>query len=178
MCMKLEEITAEYVRSILDYDPISGVMVWKPRVFTKKTSGKWNDVYAGKEAGSVFKNGYRMLSFGRGQKQYTHRIIWLWMTGDWPKNNLDHIDTIKLNNVWINLRECDHRQNMGNQGVRKNNTSGYKGVSYSKKNKCYQAYITVQRKKINLGYYKNIEIAAEAYRIAAKKYYGEFARTA
>lgn len=172
-----KNITAEDVRLRLNYDPATGIFTWKMRTFVKKGSGKWNDIYAGKEAGSVFKNGYKVIGFGRGaNKHYAHRLAWLYMTGEWPKYQIDHIDVDKLNNKWSNLREAALGDNWGNQKIRRNNTSGYKGVSFAHREGKFVASITIDRRHINLGYFDCAEQASKAYIKAAKKRYGEFMR--
>jgi len=73
-------------------------------------------------------------------------------------------------------RICSTAENGRNRGRQANNTSGYKGVTWRKDDNCWQAQIQINGKKIYLGRFDNPELAAEAYRQAAKKYHGEFAR--
>jgi HNH endonuclease len=87
---------------------------------------------------------------------------------------IDHIDGQPLNNLKSNLRVCSTINNSRNIRHNKANTSGYKGVSYQ--NSKWRAYIVTSYKQIHLGCFSTKEAAAEAYNIAAKKYYGEFAR--
>lgn len=95
-----------------------------------------------------------------------------------PKNFLvDHIDGNGLNNQKSNLRLCTHSNNMQNSKKPENNTSGYKGVTWHKGRKLWQAQIMVNGKSIYLGRFVNKEDAAHAYDTAAVKYHGEFAKT-
>lgn len=88
----------------------------------------------------------------------------------------DHIDGDKLNNCRSNLRICTSSQNKQNCKIHRNNTSGFKGVSWDgRKNRKWQAYISVSGRKISLGYYENPSDAAQAYDKAAKERFGEFA---
>jgi hypothetical protein len=87
----------------------------------------------------------------------------------------DHIDRNGLNNVRENLRICSCLENARNSKKQKNNTSGYKGVSWSKKQNKWLANISYMKRTINLGYFDDIERAAFAYNVAAKEIYGEFA---
>lgn len=87
----------------------------------------------------------------------------------------DHEDLKPLNNQKYNLRICTRRQNQGNIGLRKDNTTGYKGVCWNKVVKKWQAYIYHNKKYKNLGYFVNIEDAARAYDKAAIIHFGEFA---
>ncbi len=88
---------------------------------------------------------------------------------------IDHKDGDGLNNVRSNLRVATHSQNLQNRGRPKGNTSGYKGVSWNKITESWEAYITVRRHRIRLGYYNVPEDAAHAYDIAALDYHKEFA---
>lgn len=88
---------------------------------------------------------------------------------------IDHKDGDGLNNTKDNLRVCTQSQNAMNKENPSNNTSGYKGVSFSKLTNNWEAYITVRGKKLGLGYYNTPEEAAVAYDLAALDYYKEFA---
>jgi len=89
---------------------------------------------------------------------------------------VDHIDRNGLNNRRENLRLCSFSQNLMNQKRYKNNTTGYKGVSFYKALGKFMAYINFQNKRIHLGYFDTALEAYAAYCEAAKKYHGEFAR--
>ena len=89
---------------------------------------------------------------------------------------VDHRDGDGLNNRRENLRPCSHKNNCRNQGIRKNNTSGFKGVHWDKKKKKWLASIMVDRRSHFLGYFKTPLDCAKAYNAGALKYHGEFAR--
>lgn len=104
---------------------------------------------------------------------YMHRVIVFA-----PKDKVvDHIDGDTLNNSKSNLRICTVRENSGNRKISKNNACGYKGVHFNKMSKKWQATLQVKSKKVYLGVYDTPEMAAQAYDEAAKKEFGEFART-
>lgn len=90
---------------------------------------------------------------------------------------VDHIDGNTLNNRRDNLRLCTRSQNMRNQGANRRNTSGYKGVDWNKDRRVWRAHITVDNRKIYLGYFDTAEEAHKAYCEASAKYHGEFGRT-
>lgn len=100
---------------------------------------------------------------------YMHRVILMPEDG----KECDHIDRDPLNNTRVNLRECTGAENRCNIGPRRDNTSGYRGVSYACKR--WQASITVNGRQLYLGKYLNAKDAALAYDRAAIKYHGEFA---
>lgn len=88
---------------------------------------------------------------------------------------VDHKDGNPLNNQRSNLRLATASQNSANRAKAKNNTTGYKGV-YRHKNNWWRAIIQVQGEAIHLGLFRTPEEAHEAYKQAAVKYFGEFAR--
>lgn len=90
----------------------------------------------------------------------------------------DHINNNTLDNRRSNLRICTHRQNTMNRRLRWDNASGVKGVYLHRPSGRYTAQIRVNGKLVFLGYHANKELAAEAYKIAAVLYFGEFARVA
>lgn len=100
-----------------------------------------------------------------------HRFI----MGAKKGQEIDHINSIKLDNRKENLRFCTHLENVVRIGIRKNNSTGYVGVCSRGAGKLYRAYIRFQGKQIFLGNYKTPEEAAIRYNEAAKKHFGEFA---
>jgi hypothetical protein len=104
---------------------------------------------------------------------YLHRYL-LDLTD--PTAIVDHINGNTLDNRSINLRICNYSQNTQNSKRRSTNTSGYKGVSFKKDIKKWEAYICPNYKKRNLGWFDTKEEAAKAYNEAASEYYGQFAK--
>jgi hypothetical protein len=109
-----------------------------------------------------------------------HRLAWLWMTGEWPREFIDHINLDKHDNRFFNLRLATKSQNMANRPKQKNNSSGFKGVHHyragEKYGKPWQAGIIVNKKRIYLGQFPTKELAHAAYKSAAQKFFGEFGR--
>lgn len=164
--MKYKHIDIEHAKSILDYNPETGI-------FTKSVdSGKFKK---GDIVGYKNNRGYVFICLGR-TKLRAHRLAWAMHYGRIPLDEVDHINGIKFDNRIINLRECSSSQNKANVGLHYTNNSGFKGVSWRKANSKWKAQIQKNKKTIYLGCYENIEDAAKAYQEASKIHYGEFAR--
>lgn len=88
----------------------------------------------------------------------------------------DHINGNGLDNRRENLRICTHAENMRNSRPHSNNTSGFKGVAWNKRESKWVAHIRLNRKRIHLGYFDTAEAAATAYEKAARELHGEFSR--
>ncbi len=137
-------------------------------IFTWNYDGT-RGVKAGDVAGSKTKDGYIMLSVG-GKKILAHRVAWLFVYGEFPYGNIDHINRNKSDNRIANLRNANHEQNAQNRLKNSRNTSGYKGVTWHKRDQKWQSAITIKRKVIHLGYYQDPQDAYSAYIEASKKY--------
>jgi hypothetical protein len=109
-----------------------------------------------------------------GKRKYIaiHRLV----LNDPYSFDIDHIDGDKLNNQKYNLRICTHQENLCNKFKCRNNTSGYKGVSFEKMTNKWVVYVSKNDKTIRIGAFTNKTDAARAYNEAAVKYYGEFAK--
>ena len=168
-------ISADEVRALLHYDPVTGIFRWKVRETVKRN---WNTRYAGKVAGAHRNGKSRHIQIVIHKRIYlAHRLAWLYVTGEWPTSQIDHKDTNQSNNKWLNLRKASQPQNMMNRGKNKNNKSGFKGVYKETHTGLWVARITANRHIYILGRYSSPEMAHAAYRAAATRLHGEFART-
>lgn len=165
------------LRELLRYDAVTGQFTWLPRpreMFVSDNAFRtWNSRYVGKVAGSVRPAGHLAVAVGHTQYR-AHRLVWLYVHGDPVPDVIDHVDGNKLNNRFTNLRAATKLQNGANSTIRKNNTTGIKGVGRWKG--FYRARIMFEGKDINLGYFKTLEDAAKARFEAASRLHGSFAR--
>jgi hypothetical protein len=164
--MKKLDITQEELKSELSYDPDTGEFIWLRNTAKVRKGGK---------AGCIDDQGYVRIHV-RQRKYAAHRLAVLYITGRWPDAQVDHINGVRDENRWINLREVTKTQNMWNQKRRSTNTSGCPGVSFHKKNQNYISYIRDGEKRIYLGSTNHIFEAAALALSAKNRIHGEFAR--
>ena len=160
-------ITAERLRELLSYDPETGAFTW-----LVKRPGRWNKS-PGTAAGSFDTKGYLLITLD-SQRFSAHRLAFLYMTGEWPKKCIDHIDGDSANNRFKNLRDVDQSTNMQNLQASKaltNRSTPFLGVrrADSIKNP-WAATIKVCGKFKHLGVFKTPELAHAAY-LSAKRIY-------
>ncbi len=167
--LKERSLTQARLKELLSYDPKTGVF---HRLVTRPNS-RAGDV-AGTKHGSP--NPYIVIMVD-GRRYLAHRLAFLFVTGTWPPEEVDHRDGDGSNNRWKNLRACAKSHNLANAGRRRNNTSGFKGVSWCRASNKWRAQIGFGVARY-LGCFDRIEDAASAYGKAARKFHGEFARLA
>lgn len=147
-------ITQQYLLDTFCYDSNTGTFTYKVK---RGTSIKPGDV-----AGYQHHSGYRCICIGN--KSYSaHRLAWLYMTGKWPTKQIDHINGIKNDNRFSNLREATRSENCQNKIKQSNNTSGYTGVSWHKATQKWSANIKLNGKQTYLGVYDTPEEAHQVY---------------
>lgn len=164
----IPDITAGRLREALDYNPDTGSFNWK-------ISGK--GIRRDKTPGASRRDRYSFIKID--QKSYlTHRLAWLYVYGEWPAE-IDHINCDTHDNRISNLRNCSRPQNNGNRRQLLNKKySSLKGVTLFKKTGRWAAGIKIDGKSVHLGCFDSDVLAHEAYKAAADRHFGEFARAA
>jgi len=142
------------LKEILDYDPETGLFTWKI------ARGRRTDL-VGAVAGTRHKDGYIRIWIGYGYVA-AHRLAFLWMEGQLPQHHVDHINRIRDDNSWRNLRACTRQENMQNMKKYSTNASGYVGVHFDKSHNKYRAQLRAYGKYVNIGRFSTAEQAAEA----------------
>lgn len=160
----MTKLTQKYLKSVLNYNPDTGIFIWlKTRHHHR----------VGCVAGGLAPKGYIRINLLH-KLHLAHRLAFLYITGDWPNGDVDHINRNPSDNKWCNLRECSTSANCSNVEKPKNNTSGYKGVHWHSINKKWYAAICINRRQIHLGTFPTKEDAALAYNRKSKELFGEF----
>lgn len=164
-----QELTADRLRELFVYDADTGE-------FTRRVN-VYRSAKAGQKSGYKGKRGYVFLRIT--YRLYTaHRLAWLYVRGEWPPRDLDHINGNPSDNRIANLRLATMSQNIANARLSTKNRSGAKGVTWARNEQKWKAQITVHGKCHHLGYFTNKGDAAEAYARAAADAFGAFARPA
>lgn len=157
-------MTSEYIKYLFDY--VDGELIWK---ITKARRIK-----VGSVAGSIDDEGYRRVRID-GKSYKVHRLIFLYHY-DYLPEEVDHIDGNRLNNLIDNLRVATKMHNQWNSKKPKTNTSGIKGVSWSRVAGKWQTGITVNGKKCFRKYFVNLDDAKKYIESMRKQNHGDYAR--
>jgi hypothetical protein len=149
----------EYLHKRLRYEPETGKLFWRDCEDMPK---HWRSRFAGKEAFTP-KTGHGYLH-GRlaGKKIYAHRMVWAIYYGEWPQEQLDHINGDRADNRIFNLREVSNTENAKNRGLMSNNKSGVCGVYWCKANQNWTASVKINGKNKHLGSFSDISEAKAA----------------
>jgi len=140
--LKESKLNQKELKAILDYDPHTGVFTW--------CSDNVMGVKRGSVAGSFDSEGYARIKIKR-LIYASHRLACLYMTGNWPDGPMDHIDHVRSNNKWNNLRSVKNIDNYKNISLLDRNTSGFTGVSWDKANNKWIVIIKINSKSTTLG---------------------------
>ncbi len=160
-------LTQQILKDSLHYNQKTGIFTW-----IKSGSGR--------ELGSVAGSstlGYIRIAIN-GKRYQAHRLAFLYMTGNFPVLDIDHINGKRNCNIWQNLRECTKSQNRFNTNKNRNNTSGFKGVTFDKSKNKWDAYAMVNNKRYRIGLYATAALASAEREEFCKTNHGEFYRVA
>lgn len=157
-------LTAERLRELYHYNRETGEFT---RLQSKR---RWE---AGQRAGTI-SHGYVRINCDH-VIYYGHRLAWLYVYGEWPAAEIDHINRDRADNRWANLRRATRVQNGANLPRKSNNTSGVPGVSFDKRDRRWMAYINPGRRKLHLGSFSSFDDAVRARKVAEAHHFSEFA---
>lgn len=156
----MTEITAERARELFDYDPFTSALTWRV-----SRGGQEK----GTPAGSRNLFGY-LITGVDGRRYYNHRLIWLWVTGAWPRGEIDHVNGDPADNRLENLRDVSSKTNRENRRRPSvSNKSGFLGVYWCAGKHRFKAQIRTGGKRTKLGMFTTPEAAHEAYLTAKRQ---------
>ena len=155
-------LTQKRLKELLHYDPDTGVFTWLVyRNVNARVGGRCGHV----EDRTL----YRWIYIDDA-KHKSARLAFLYMKGRLPSAHMDHINHIRSDDRWCNLREVTQQENNKNKTMQTNNTSGVMGVHWKKAISKWGAKIVVNKKQIHIGYYSSINKATSARKAAEVKY--------
>lgn len=159
--MSKTDLTAERLKELLNYDKDTGVFT---RIVQR---GRQRRLAPGTKAG--YQHGVYWRINVYGEIYSAHRLAWFYAHGEWPKQEIDHINGDKSDNRLCNLRDVPKSINMQNkQAAHVGSVSGFLGVSFKKDRSKWLAHIGRDGKRLHIGYFSTPEAAHAAY-IEAKR---------
>lgn len=164
---KIKDPAQSLVRERLDYDQITGLLIWKARA--GKRWEKWNEKNAGQAAGYFSDAGYIRIYLG-GRINLAHRLAWIHVNGPISGMHIDHINGHKRDNRVENLRLVTLAENSRNRKIQAGNKSGVTGVYWYKPDRLWRANITFKKRRIHIGYFHDLNEAISARKAAEQKY--------
>jgi hypothetical protein len=153
--MTTDLITQDRLKSLLTYDATTGYFT---RIKTNTLTGRTD------------KTGYVRVSIG-DKLCLAHRLVWLYVYGEWPADCIDHINRVRCDNRLSNLRVVSRSENQHNRSVNRNNSSGQTGVCWFSPKQKWRAYIKIRGKAKHLGWFCNFSDAVVARTNAEKQYH-------
>lgn len=163
------QLTHEYARRVVDYDLDTGILRWRKTIHSNAVKGQECGYFAGDPP-------YAFIGICK-RRVLVHRFIWFWMTGSWPRHQIDHKNRDTKDNRWENLRSATISQNRGNsKTVRTGLKGAYFDITRANSEKPWKSSIGKNGRTCNLGTFTSESDAHAAYMRAANQYYGEFAR--
>ena len=161
----LSDISRDYLRATLNYNPSTGIFTWAR---SSKSAQEGHPV--GTDDG---KRALRVKL--KGKPRFLHRLAFIWM-GERLPPLVDHKNGDPSDNRWCNLRAATPSQNQWNRGIQKNNSSGFKGVSFAREVGKWRADIYFKNKRKTIGFFRCPTAAGVAYAKKAQELHGDFAK--
>lgn len=154
-------ITQDRLKEIFSYDPVTGVFM---------NIQSYGSRRAGRQAGSPHNAGYIKLSID-GESHLAHRMAYLYMTGEMPTEHMDHINHVRNDNRWTNLRMVGRLENNRNKRPSRRSISGLSGVVWKERDRCWYAKVYDKNQEIYLGCFRDF-FSAVCSRKSAEMRYG------
>ena len=155
------KISHAHLREVLTYDSETGAFTW----LVDPNPSKKGRTCAGDTAGTITSSGHVLIGY-KGVHYYAHRLAVFYVTGKWPKHEVDHRNGARADNRWLNLRSATVKQQRENATPQKRSASGVRGVYWFKRTQRWQAVINHNKKAVALGYHDTLLDAAAARKSA------------
>ena len=165
------QLTVEDVRARFEYDPSTGELRWKRRI---GANGRDNGRYGGTVAGSLHPDGYVIVMVD-GRNYRAHTLAWAHMTGEWPEHLVDHINGIRSDNRFVNLRRATPSDNGCNKRMQSNNRSGFVGVWFNSQAGKWEGQIVKEGRRLWRKRFDTMQEAADARARVIADMQGDFA---
>jgi len=162
-----KKLTQARLKEILKYNPETGIFTWLVR--------RRGTACIGSKAGTPSPAGYCQIMVD-AKRYLAHRLAFLYMTGEFPKSEVDHINRDNTDNSWSNLRLATRSQNVANTKLFKTNKSGYRNVCWDKGISRWRADVKLNNKSKYLGHFDCPKQAAKVAAKWRKETFGEFAK--
>lgn len=159
------KVTQEQLRELFTLDPDEGVFRYRVNRVRSK---------AGSVAGSIHHKGWRSIMINQRRYQ-EHHLVWLYVHGEWPVHEIDHVNGVRDDNRLSNLREADAFQQVMNCARPRTNTSGVKNVHFDRLSCKFKVYVKCRGKRVFVGSFPTLHEASEAATNARDRLHGEFA---
>jgi hypothetical protein len=167
MTKKYEELDQEKLKSLVSYDRETGVFRW---TWIEGAPLHRNRQFAGKRCGTIDKDGYLQITL-IGHKYLAHRLAFMYINGAWPDKEIDHIDGVRNNNAFSNIRMVSRHENKRNMKQYENNSTGTCGVGWHKQRNKWRAYASdVTGKLRHLGLFDCFDDAVAARNAASSEW--------
>ena len=155
-------ITQSELKEVLSYDEMTGQFVW--------INPKTNRLKIGDVAGWLNNKGYLHIKIGKASYK-CHRLAWLYVYGEFPDGQLDHVNGNKNDNRINNLRSVSNKENGENRKLHSSNTSGHRGISWNKKSNKWTATVRHLGQLHHIGQYSVLEDAVKAVKEARNLFF-------
>ncbi len=152
------------LKAQLTYSPETGEFWW-----IESRKGRKMD----RPAGTISNFGYRIIMLN-GHRYVASRLAWLYMTGRWPAEECDHINRIRSDDRWVNLREASRSENAMNTQTRSDNSSGHRGICWDSQKLKWKVQISVKGEKRIQRHFSDFDSAVNFYRDTALSLFGEY----
>lgn len=168
-------LTHKRLLELIDYNPETGIAFWKITRGGRRAGGRVGTIAHGSKRSKPYRY-FACAEHGPRKIPFSHMVNF-YMTGRWPKAEMDHVHGDTLDDRWLELRPSTREQNEANRGARRHNKLGIKGV-WRRKDGKYRSAIHRRGKREDLGIFDTERAAAAAYLAKAKAFDGKFMRVA